>query len=108
MYMSGGDDSPQANEKTWIQSKHIKLGCVVSQKTSAEGKYTLGLQPPLGKDQLGAYKGNVAFNVYYVASALQTSDYFLSLSQKPPGTAKGCERSVLNGKDNVIENASGG
>ncbi len=39
-----------------------------------------------------------------MASALQTSDYFPSLSQKPPGTAEGWERSVVNVKDNVIEN----
>lgn len=29
-----------------IAAKHVK-DCAVSQKTSAEGKYTLGLQPPL-------------------------------------------------------------
>lgn len=49
-------------------------------------------------------KGNLEFDVSCVASALQTSDYFPSLSQKPPGTAEGRERSVVNVKDNVIEN----
>lgn len=36
---------------------------VVSQKTLAEGKYTLGLQPPLWKDLLGEYKMNLEFDV---------------------------------------------
>lgn len=40
------------------------------------------------------------FDVSCVASAPQTSDYFLSRCQEPPGTAKGC---VVNVKDNVIE-----
>lgn len=39
-----------------------------------------------------------------MASALQTSDYYPSVSQKPPGMAEGWERSVVNVKDNVIEN----
>lgn len=39
-----------------------------------------------------------------MALALQSSDYFLSLCQKPQGTAKGWEGSVVNVKDNVIEN----
>lgn len=56
------------------------------------------------KDQLVAYKGNLEFDVPCVASVVQSSDYFPCLCQKPPGTAKGWEGSVVNVKDNVIEN----
>lgn len=59
-------------------------------------------------DKIGLCKRNVEFDVSHVASALQTSDYFLSLCQKPPGTAKVYEWSVVNVKDNGIENGGGG
>lgn len=73
-------------------------------ETYAEGKCTLGLQPPLWNNQLSAFKGKLEFDVSCVASTLQTSDYFLSVCQKPPGTAEGCKWSVENVRDNVIEN----
>lgn len=40
----------------------------------------------------------------FLASAPQNSDYSPFLSETPPGTAKGWERSVVNVKDNVTEN----
>lgn len=41
---------------------HVK-DCVGRQQTSAEGKYTQGLQPALQNDQLVANKANPEFDV---------------------------------------------
>lgn len=97
--MSRGNDSPQANEKT--RSAFQRLCSKV--ENFVREKMLIGITATILKRSGGCIR-NLVLSVSCVASTLQTCDYFLPLSQKPPETAKGWEQSTVNVKDNVIEN----